>query len=122
MRFERSIVSVHGPVPRQSALFHPTKNDPGSAVARRRTCVPGAYGAMQVLVQLIAWSSLATVPVPVPANPTVRVTGGGARLKAAVTVTAPDIVTMQEFVPEQPPPLQPANTDPCAAWASRVTV
>jgi hypothetical protein len=51
--------------------------------------------------------------------------GGGGEtevLKAAATVTSLVVLTLQEPVPEQPPPLQPANTDPEAGTAVSVTV
>ena len=42
-------------------------------------------------------------------------------LKVAVTERAALIVTVHGLVPEQPPPLQPANVDPPAAVAVSVT-
>ena len=41
--------------------------------------------------------------------------------KVAVTVRAALIVTLQEPVPEQPPPLQPVNVEPAAGVAVRMT-
>lgn len=47
--------------------------------------------------------------------------GVGVELKVAVTLRAPRTETVQVEVPEQPDPLQPANSDPEAAAAVRVT-
>jgi hypothetical protein len=41
--------------------------------------------------------------------------------KLAVTVVAADTVTVQEPVPEQPPPLQPLKVEPPAGLAVSVT-
>jgi len=62
---------------------------------------------------------LVTVPTPVPALVTVRANVG--RSKVAGTVVAADIVTVQEPVPEQLPPLQPLKVDPVAGVAVSVT-
>jgi hypothetical protein len=61
-----------------------------------------------------------TVPVPVPARLTVS--AFCARAKFAVTVVAAVTATVQVLVPEQPPPDQPANTEPDAAVAVRTTL
>src|SRR5207245_967221 len=60
-----------------------------------------------------------TVPVPVPALPTLRVNVW--RPKVAVTVVAAVTATLQAPVPEQPPPLQPVNVAPPAGLAVNVT-
>ncbi len=39
----------------------------------------------------------------------------------AVTFVSAFMVTVQVPVPEQPPPLQPANAEPAAGWAVSVT-
>ena len=66
---------------------------------------------MQVVLQAIPAGLLITVPVPKPALPIVRVTGGAA-LKVAVQFLAAVIVTeMLGVVPVQAP-LQLANTEP----------
>src|SRR3954451_15345695 len=44
------------------------------------------------------------------------------RVNCALTATAEDMVTEHVLVPLQPPPLQPANTDPDAADAVKVTL
>ena len=61
---------------------------------------------------------LVTVPLPVPAFVTVSAKVGS---KVAVTVVAADIVTVQEPVPEHPPPLQPLKIDPESGVAVSVT-
>ena len=61
------------------------------------------------------------MPLPVPALLTVSVNRCTLVLKVAVTVVAALTVTVHGLVPEQPPPLQPANVDPPAAVAVSVT-
>src|SRR5512134_3397213 len=63
---------------------------------------------------------LLTVPLPVPALLTVRLTPGDWS-NVAVTVVAAVRVTVQVPVPVHPPPLQPVNVEPVAAVAVRVT-
>ena len=67
---------------------------------------------------MIPAGELVTVPLPVPAVLTARVKVG---MKVAVTMLAVVKVTAQAPVPEQPPPLQPAKTDPTAGVAVKVT-
>ncbi len=62
-----------------------------------------------------------TVPLPVPFSVTVSGKVWACRVNVAVTVVAAFMVTTQEPVPEQPPPLQPVNVEPPAAAAVRVT-
>ncbi len=62
---------------------------------------------------------LVTVPLPGPAVLTVRVLVCG--VKVAVTVVAAVMFTVQEPVPEQPPPLQLEKVEPVAGVAVRVT-
>ena len=61
-----------------------------------------------------------TVPLPEPVLLTERVKVWG-RSNVAVTVVAALMVTEHVPVPEQPPPLQPANVDPPAGAAVSVT-
>ena len=92
--------------------------------------VPDAKLAVHVAPQSIPAGELDTLPVP-PFCTLVTVSvnvpdgggGGGAdALKAAVTVMLLLIWKVQEPVPVQPPPLQPAKTDPEAGTAVSVTV
>ena len=69
--------------------------------------------------QLIPPGLEVTVPLPEPDLLTDSVNVG--TLKLAVTVVAALMVTAHVPVPEQPPPLQPANVDPPAAAAVKVT-
>jgi hypothetical protein len=69
--------------------------------------------------QLIPVGLLVTLPAPLPALVTVRVTGNA--LKLAVTLTAMFEVTVQDAVPEHAP-VQPLNFEPEAAVAARLTL
>src|SRR5205823_11484114 len=75
--------------------------------------------AEQVAPHVMPAGVLLTLPLPVPALPTVRPTGDA--LNVAVTVVVEVIVTVQVPVPEQPPPLQPAKVEPVAGVAVKVT-
>jgi hypothetical protein len=72
-----------------------------------------------VAPQLIPAGLEVTVPLPDPDLLTDRV--NVCTLKVAVTDVAAFIVTEQVPVPEQPPPLQPANVEPPAGAAVSVT-
>jgi hypothetical protein len=61
---------------------------------------------------------LLTIPVPEPDLETVNVFVFTVVLKTAVTKAVP--FTTQVPAPEQPPPLQPTNTDPLDAAAFKV--
>jgi len=63
---------------------------------------------------------LVTVPLPVPALPTVNVWFPGAE-KVAVTDLAASIVTVQVPVPEQPAPFQPIKVAGAVGVAVSVT-
>ena len=77
--------------------------------------------AVQIAPQLMPAGELVTDPDPVPAR--VTVTGKGAGTKLAVTEVAAVMVTVQVPVPEQPPPLQPPNTEAAEVGvAVRVTM
>src|SRR5215204_3773791 len=98
--------------------------------ANRVIEVPDAKLAVHVAPQAIAAGELATLPVP-PFWTLVTVSvnvpdgeGGGASevLKVALTVMLLLIWTVQEPVPVQPPPLQPAKTNPEAGTTVTVTV
>jgi hypothetical protein len=73
---------------------------------------------VQVVPQLIPEGALLTVPLPVPALPTVRATACEANV--AVTVVAAVMVTVQGPVPVHPP-LQPVNVDPAGMTAVKLT-
>src|SRR5262245_61282716 len=90
-----------------------------AAAAVSVTDVPVAKLALQVAPQFTPLGDEVTVPVPVPAF----VTLNGKLdelLKVAVTARAAVIDTEQVEVPEHAP-LQPANVEPLAAAAVRVT-
>jgi hypothetical protein len=107
-------------VPVQPPPDQPVKAEPVAGTAVRTTLAVALKSAAQVAPQLMPAGADVTVPVPLPARTIVREFCGGA--KVAVTVVAADIVTVQVLVPEQPPPDQPANTDPVAAVAVKTTL
>jgi hypothetical protein len=106
---------VQEPVPVQAPL-QPVNADPAAGVAARVTTVPALNPFEQLVPQLIPAGALVRVPVPVPDLLTVNVNVGR---NVAETATSEVKVTVQEPVPEQAAPLQPANTDPGAATAVR---
>lgn len=59
--------------------------------------------------------------LPLPLPEVLKVRSSRFWLKVAVTDSSAFMVTEQVPVPEQPPPLQPANVEPEAAVAVRVT-
>ena len=100
--------------------------------ANRVIDVPDAKLAAHVAPQSMPAGELDTLPVP-PLWTLVTVSvngpdGGGGEggsadvLKVALTVMLLPIGTLHEPVPVQPPPLQPAKTDPEDARAVSVTV
>ncbi len=116
------IVRVQGLVPLQPPPLQPAKSEPAVGVAFRVTTVPLVKVAEQVPPQLMPPGALVTVPLPLPALATVSVNvAGGAVLKVAVTAVFAVTVTVQVPVPLQPPPLQPAKSEPGAGVAVRVT-
>ena len=94
--------------------------EPAAGVAVSVTTVPSLNEAAQVAPQLIPAGELVTDPEPDPVFETVNVCVGTV-LNVAVTDRAWLIVTWHCPVPEQPSPLQPANTEPSAAVAVKVT-
>src|SRR5437773_7101489 len=112
-------VTEQVPVPKQPPPLQPVKVEPVAGVAVSVTKVPLSNEAEQVAPQSIPGGSEVTVPLPVPALLTARVTLCG--VKVAVTVVAAFRVTEQVPVPEQPPPLQPAKVEPLADVAVSVT-
>src|SRR5262245_9653491 len=77
---------------------------PGTWTERLFGSTDATRAVGQVVLHLIPSGVLVTVPVPVPALPTVRLTG--CRSNVAVTVVAAVSVTVQVPVPLHPPPLQ----------------
>lgn len=100
---------VHVPVPEQAPV-HPAKTDAAEAgVAVRVTEVPLMKLAEHMEPQLMPAGALATEPDPDPAS--VTLIGNWAGMKFALTACAEVKVTVHVPTPEQPPPLQPANTE-----------
>src|SRR2546426_3524880 len=112
------IVTTQLPVPLHPAPLQPVNADPLAGVAVNVTDVPLTNAALHVAPQLMPAGLLVTVPLPLPADVTLRVYSG---VKLALTACAALIVTMQVPVPLHPAPLQPANTDPLAGAAVKVT-
>jgi hypothetical protein len=115
------MLTVHDPAPVQAPL-QPVKVEPASGIASRVTLVPLAKLALQAVPQFMPAGLEATIPVPVPffVTPSVYVLESVV-VNVAVTFCAADIVTAQLFVPVQAP-LQPANVEPAAGAAVRVTL
>ena len=119
------MVRVQDPVPAQ-APFQPTKEEPLAGSAVRVNTVPGVTDCEQVAPQLmIPAGALVIVPGPDLVTESVTgvrvvVTGVRVVLNVAVTVVAAVTVMAQEPVPEQAP-LQPANVEPAAGAAVRVS-
>jgi hypothetical protein len=111
-------VTVQAAVPEQPPPLQPLKVEPVAGVAVSVTAVPLAKPAEHVVPQVIPAGLLVTVPAPAPAGETVSVKVGA---KVAVTVVAAEIVTVQDPVPEQPPPLQPVKAEPALGVAVSVT-
>jgi len=107
-------------VPEQPAPLQPVNADPDAGVAVSVTTVPSLNDVEHVAPQSIPAGELETEPEPEPVFETVNVCVGTV-LNVAVTDRAWLIVTWHCPVPEQPSPLQPANAEPSAAVAVRVT-
>jgi hypothetical protein len=114
---DAGLASVHGPVPVQAPL-HPVKVDPLAAVAVSVTAVLARYVAVHVGPQLTPAGTLITVPAPLPAKLTVTVLVFAVNVAVTLTDALPPSVQLP--VPVQPP-LQPANVDPLAGVAVKVT-
>ena len=109
------IVTVHVPPPVHVPL-QALKEEPLLGLAVRVTEVPLLKVSEQSVPQLIPVA--VTVPSADPALVTVRVK---VEEKVAVTEVLALMVPVQVPVPEQPPPLQPAKTEPLAGVAVSVT-
>ncbi|HET9252662.1 MAG TPA: hypothetical protein VFP58_11155 [Candidatus Eisenbacteria bacterium] len=114
-------VIVAVPVPEVPPPLQPAKTEPEAGVAVKVTTVPDGKDLEQVEPQSIPAGLLVTVPVPVPDLFTVRVTPPPELLNIAVTVVFAVSVIVAVPVPEVPPPLQPAKTEPGAGVAVKVT-
>jgi hypothetical protein len=111
------IVTLHVPVPEQAPL-QPVKVDVGFGAALRVTAVPEPKFAEHVLPQLIPSGLLVTIPLPLPASETVSKT---ALSNFAVIVRLEFTIRLQSIIlAVQPPPLQPANTEPELGAAPRM--
>jgi hypothetical protein len=106
----------------QSALpVQPAKLEPEAGLAVNVTTAPLLRVVVQVLPQLIVPGLLVTVPLPVPARVTVSVYVV-IKLNVAVQVMLPVIVKLTlGLAVLQPVPDQPANTEPVAGAAVRLT-
>jgi hypothetical protein len=113
----RLIVTWQLPPPVHAPL-QPANSEPVAGVAVSVTTVPVSNGTAHALPQLTPSGLEATVPAPAPACATVRM--NCCTSQVAVTPRASPIVTWQLPAPAHAP-LHPANTDPLADVAVRVT-
>jgi hypothetical protein len=109
---------VHSPVPEQSALTQPAKEDPADGVATSDTLLFTGNEYEQVDPQSIPDGVLVTVPVPVPVFDTVSMLLSG--VKSAVTVLALLISTLQTRalvgpIDEHPDQRTRPKPEPCVA-------
>src|SRR5262245_57374170 len=113
------IVTLQVPAPVQPPPLQPVKVERAAGVAVSVTAVPLANEAEHVAPHVTPAGALVMVPLPAPLLLTVSAKLWTA--KVAVTDCAALIVTAQEPVPVQPPPLQPVKVEPAAGVAVRVT-
>jgi len=116
-------VTVQVPVPLHPPPLHPKNVEllpAGLAVSV--TAVPPLKPAEQMLPHEMPAGELVTVPFPFPLFVTASVNWTACVLKVAVTAVLAFSVTVHVPVPLQPPPLQPAKTDPLTGAAVSVTV
>ena len=71
----RSVFNVTEPSVQSASPAHRSNSDPAAELAVRVTSCPSSKGAEQPITQLIPEGELVTVPPPVPAVATVRITG-----------------------------------------------
>lgn len=113
------IVTVHAAVPEQ-APPQPAKLDVEFGVAVNVTAVPEGKFAEHASAQLIPAGLLLTLPPPFPSSVTLS---AKPEVNVAVTVRLEFMVIAQSIMlAVQPPPLQPANTEPGSAAAPRTSV
>jgi hypothetical protein len=93
----------------------PANVKPASGDAVSDTAVPESSEALQAAPQLIAPPAPVTVPVPLPPFSTLSVYW--TRLKVAVTVRLPVMVTLQVVPLVLSQPAHPANAEPGSAEA-----
>ncbi len=99
--------------------LQPAKVAPPEGTAVSETELPVGKLAKQLSPHVIPLGLLVTVPAPVPDFVTVKRAVLTAALKMAATVELG--VAVQGPVPEQPPPLHPANEEPAAGAGVNVT-
>ena len=102
----------------EQAPPQPVKAEFCDGVAAKLTMESDANTLEHDVVQLTPLGELVTVPVPLPAKVTLRVTPG---TNVAPTVVSEFTVKVHGPVPTHPDPLHPANEEPWAAAADRVT-
>ena len=114
------MLTVQVPVPVQAPV-HPAKVEPVPAEAARVTLVPPEKLALHDVPHAIPPGVEVTVPLPVPFLVSASVYEVGAlKVKAAVTLFAASMVTVQGPVPEHAPP-HPVKVEPLVGAAVRVT-
>ena len=101
-------VKLQAPVPEQAPV-HPANVDPPDAVWFNVMTVPLFTLLVHVPVHPLKIVVVESDTEPLPL--TISVTANCATLNVAVTDCAVLMLTMQGAVPEQPPPLQPANVE-----------
>lgn len=116
--FAAFMVTEHNPVPEHPAPLHPANNELAPATAVNVTTVLLSNCAPQAGPQLIPGRELATVPIPGPLVPRVRVSWP---VKVAVTVLLASMISEHGPVVEQPDPLHPLNAELAPGVAVSVT-
>ena len=117
--FAADIVTLHAPVPLH-APPQPVNVEPVAAAGVSVTIAPESK--LNVHVAPHEMPAGADVIVPVPLPPFVIVSAYFLRLNVAVIAAALSVVMPHGPVPEQPPFVQPANTDSSAGVAVSVTL
>jgi hypothetical protein len=119
------ITTIHWPVPLQPPPLQPVNVEPAAGAAVSVTVLLTVKSASQVVPHEMPLGLLVTVPFPDFVTVKWRVLA--VLLNVAVTATVvllPGLagsVNVQGNVPEQPPPLHPANDEPDAGAAFKVT-